>query len=363
MGRKHETFRIIEGVYKIMKKLIIALIFSFILYSISCAAETEAITAVKQGSITLTYSDHEPLGNMRTRFLNDIFFPAVERETKGRVKINPVWNSKISISYDNLNTVKDGSRAQITVVVPEYSMKELPLHQLFKSFPTGPSGQKQVDFFRRIYNEVPELSRELETQNIHPIIIATGYPAAFFSLKPLQSLHDIKGQKWRSASFWHKDFLANAGATPVTIPWGQGVYDALDNGTLDGLIVNIDSGYDLNAHKASPNILTSKKLWLGHEYIIAMNKDVWDKLPDDDKKAIELAAESSYKVLGEIMDERFTWQLETLKADGADIRLMGDDEVSFWENVTNYKSIQEKYIAEHNNAESVLAGIRRVMNE
>ncbi|MBR1419268.1 MAG: hypothetical protein IJ576_09925, partial [Synergistaceae bacterium] len=81
------------------------------------------------------------------------------------------------------------------------------------------------------------------------------------------------------------------------------------------------------------------------------------------KKAIELAAESSYKVLGEIMDERFTWQLETLKADGADIRLLSDEEVSFWENVTNYKSIQEKYIAEHDNAESVLAGIRRVMNE
>ena len=318
---------------------------------------------VKQGNLTLTYSDHEPLGNMRTKFLNDVFFPAVERETKGHVKINLVWNGEISISYENLNTVKDGSRAQITAVVPEYSMKELPLHQLFKSFPTGPSGQKQVEFFRRVYDEVPELSRELEAQNIHPIIIATGYPAAFFSLKPLETLRDIKGQRWRSASFWHKDFLANAGATPVTIPWGQGVYDALDNGTLDGLIVNIDSGYDLNAHKTAPNILASKKLWLGHEYIIAMNKDVWEKLPDEDKKAIERAAESSYKVLGRIMDESFSRMLETLRADGASVRLLSDEEVSYWENETGYKTIQEKYIAGHNNVGSVLDGIRRVMNE
>lgn len=318
---------------------------------------------VKQGNLTLTYSDHEPLGNMRTKFLNDVFFPAVERETKGHVKINLVWNGEISISYENLNTVKDGSRAQITAVVPEYSMKELPLHQLFKSFPTGPSGQKQVEFFRRVYDEVPELSRELEAQNIHPIIIATGYPAAFFSLKPLETLRDIKGQRWRSASFWHKDFLANAGATPVTIPWGQGVYDALDNGTLDGLIVNIDSGYDLNAHKTAPNILASKKLWLGHEYIIAMNKDVWEKLPDEDKKAIERAAESSYKVLGGIMDESFSRMLETLRADGASVRLLSDEEVSYWENETGYKTIQEKYIAGHNNVDSVLDGIRRVMNE
>ena len=27
---------------------------------------------------TLTYSDHEPLGGMRTRFINDVLFPALE---------------------------------------------------------------------------------------------------------------------------------------------------------------------------------------------------------------------------------------------------------------------------------------------
>lgn len=26
---------------------------------------------------TLTYSDHEPLGDMRTRFINDVFFPEI----------------------------------------------------------------------------------------------------------------------------------------------------------------------------------------------------------------------------------------------------------------------------------------------
>ena len=176
-------------------------------------------------------------------------------------------------------------------------------------------------------------------------------------------MRDIKGQNWRSASFWHKDILANAGATPVTIPWGQKVFDALNDGSIDGLIVNIDSGYDLKAHKAAPNILVSKRLWLGHEYIIAMNKSVWDSLSDDNRKAIERAAESSYKVLGGIMDECFTWQLETLRADGASVRLLSDEEVSYWENVTDYKAIQEKYIAEHDNAGGVLDGIRRAMNE
>ena len=293
-------------------------------------------------AVKLTYSDHEPLGNMRTRFLNDVFFTAVERESHGRVKITPHWNAKISTGYDALKTLRAGI-ADMAVVVPEYCMKDLMLHQLFKSFPVGPSGQEQVEFFRRVYDEVPALAKELEACGIHAAFIATGYPAGFFSAKTLADIKDIKGQRWRSASFWHKDFLANAGAEPVTMPWGPGVSEALNDGRLDGLIVNIDSGYDISAHKPAPHILTSPKLWLGHEYIIAVNKTVWESLSDEDKEAFARAAESSYSQLGVVMSESFNKQIETLKADGADVRLMTDDEVSYWESATNYHTVQEKW--------------------
>ena len=311
-------------------------------------------------TVKLTYSDHEPLGNMRTTFLNDVFFPAVERESRGRVKIIPHWNAKICTGYDAVKAVQARS-ADLAVVVPEYDMKALPLHQLFKSFPTGPTGAEQVNFFRRVYDDVPELTRELEADNLHAVIIATGYPAAFFGAKPLKTLHDIKGQRWRSASFWHKDFLSNAGAEPVTMRWGPGVSDALNDGTLDGLIVNIDSGYDIKTHKPAPNILVSPRLWLGHEYIIAVNKSLWDSLEDADKEAIARAAESSYAVLGGIMDESLVRQIEVLRADGADVRMMMDEEVSFWEQSTDYRNVQERWISGQNidGADEALKAIRR----
>ena len=314
----------------------------------------------------LTYSDHEPLGNMRTKFLNDVFFKAIEEESQGRVKINPYWNGEISISYEALKTVKDGSKAQITVIVPEYCNKELPLHQLFKSFPVGPTGQAQVNFFRKIYNEIPELLQEIEAQGLHIIFVATGYPVAFFSSKPMPDLKAIKNQKWRSASFWHKDFLTKAGATPVTMPWGQGVFDALNDGTLNGLMVNVDSGYDIKAHKAAPNILTSPKLWLGHEYIIAMNKSAWEKLSDLNKKAIQRAAEFSYSKLGEVMNAAYPNQLEILRADGANVRILSDEEVKFWEQITDYENIQDKWVKEQaanglKSADVVLEAVRCYM--
>ena len=305
-------------------------------------------------TINLTYSDHEPLGNMRTTFLNEVFFPAVEKESRGRVKITPHWNAKICTGYDAVKALNAGS-ADLAVVVPEYDMKALHLHQLFKSFPTGPAGQEQADFFRKVYAEVPALTRELEANNLHAAFVATGYPASFFSAKPLAQLQDIKGQKWRSASFWHKDFLSNAGAAPVTMRWGPGVSDALNDGTLDGLIVNIDSGYDINAHTPAPNILVSPRF--------AMNKSLWDGLADADKDAIARAAESSYSRLGGVMDASLVRQIEVLREDGANVRIMTDEEVDFWENATDYRSVQDKWTAEDAQAAEVLETLRKLINK
>ena len=221
----------------------------------------------------LKFSDHQPVDEMRTRFLKDVFFPAIEKESKGRLKIEAHWNGELAISYDALSAVSDGRIADMATVVPEYTANKLPLHQVFKSFPVGPSGKKQVSFFRRVYAEVPEFSAELQKNNIVEVFLGTGYGVGFFSRKPFNTLNDLKGTKWRIASFWHRDFITNYGAIPVTIPWGNEVYKALENKTLDGIMVNLDSGYDLKVYEQAPHLLASKQLWLGHLYLVANEQE------------------------------------------------------------------------------------------
>ena len=309
-------------------------------------AENLTVRSFTPPVITLSYSDHEPLGNMRTKFLNDVLFPAIEKEANGRIKIIPHWNGELSISYKALPTVQEAKDAQIAVVVPEYFMDALPLHQVFKSFPVGPTGEEQVNFFRSIYEKIPALKDEIEKQNLHVIFVATGFPAAFFSHEPLNDLSSIKNQKWRSASFWYKDFLSNAGAIPVTMPWGNKVFEALADGSLGGLIVNIDSGYDIKAHTEAKYIAVSQKLWLGHAYLIAMNKDVWNSLSEKEQKAFERAANFAYAQLGDVMTAALPEQIERLQADGAEVRILSDKEVLEWETITKYKDIQDKWLQE-----------------
>ena len=107
-----------------------------------------------QAETVLRYSDHEPYGNMRTRFINDVFFKNIESESQVRIKIEPHWGGSIAKAHDELQAIAD-HKTDLIVAVPEYSLQQLPLHQLFKGFMTGPSGDAQVQTLRRIYADIP----------------------------------------------------------------------------------------------------------------------------------------------------------------------------------------------------------------
>lgn len=332
--------------------------------SVAALLSSQAAFAAK----TIIYTDHEALGGMRTRFLNDVFFPAVEKESHGRLKIEPHWDGKLSTSYRALQTVSKGATADMAVVVPEYSAGELPLHQIFKSFPVGPAADKQVAFFRRVYKEVPAFQAELLRANIMPVFIATGYPVAFFSTHEIKKLDDLKETKWRTASFWHQDFLRNAGATPVTMPWGDGIYKALANGRLDGVMVNVDSGYELEVHEAAPYVLISPELWLGHVYLVAMNKQTWDGLSKEDRQALRRAAASSYITLGDIMKQKMLMQISDMKKQGAQVRLVRHAEILKWEKATRYQDVQADWVKEQESkgiteAGPVMQRVTEIMKE
>lgn len=326
------------------------------------------LPAVSGGARTLRYTDHEPLGGMRTRFLKDVFFAAVERESQGRLTIADHWDSALATGYDALRVVREGGGADIGVVVPEYAARDLPLHQIFKSFPVGPAGDRQIAFFRRAYAEIPDFPAELEKNNLVNLFFATGYPVAFFSAKPLNALTDIKGEQWRSASFWHQDFLRNAGARPVSMPWGQGVFDALQARTLDGLMVNIDSGYMLNVHRTAPHVLASRDLWLGHIYLVAMNRDVWNGLAQEDRDAIRRAAESAYSALGSVMETSFEAMVKAMRREGATIRLLDKSEADSFAAAARYRDVQAAWArAEEDkgvaNVGATMEKVRAIMND
>lgn len=315
----------------------------------------------------LVFSDHEPLGGMRTRFLKEVLFPAIEAESSGRRRIEDHWNGELAGPYDAMESVGTGERIDMATVVPEYAAEAMPLHQIFKGFPMGPTGSAQIEFFRRVYREIPAFAEEMAANNLVTTYLGTGYPVAFFGTAPIESLDDVAGGSWRTASFWHRALLANVGATPVTMPWGPEVPEALRAGTIDGLMVNVDSGYMLNVHDPAPHVLVSRDLWLGHVYPLAMNKDTWDGLAREDRDAIGRAADSAYAALGSVMAASFDRQIEDLRDAGATVRVLERPEVARWVAAGKFEAIQDAWAAEQRaenvEAAPVLAAVRAIMSD
>ncbi|QQR99322.1 MAG: TRAP transporter substrate-binding protein DctP [Sphingobacteriales bacterium] len=292
----------------------------------------------------------------------------MEKESKGRIKTDAYWNGELSISYDALKKIGEGDTIDITTIVPEYAAKELPRLQIFKSFLVGPSGKKQVSFFRKMFETVPEFTTELQQNNVVPIFLSTGYGVGFFSKNQIDSLSDLKNKTWRTASFWHRDYLKKFGSIPVSIPWGPEVYKAFEENRLDGLMVNIDGAYQLKVYEQAPYLLTSKKLWLGHLYIVSINKNIWERLEQIDKDAILRAAAKSYKKLGKIMDESYKEQLVKLAEKGVKYRVLSKKEVKDFENNIQYNLIQQDWIKEQelksvNDLNSILEKMKNMLRK
>ncbi|MEC9639343.1 TRAP transporter substrate-binding protein DctP [Escherichia marmotae] len=316
----------------------------------------------------LRYTDHEPYGGMRTQLIKEVLFAEIGKESQGRLKIEPHWNGEIAISYDALATISDGSKADMGIVVPEYTAKQLPLHQIFKSFAIGPEhGASQVEFFRRGYAEIPELNAEIERNNVVNLQFFLGYPVGFFSTKPIMKLTALQGTSWRTASFWHRAYLVNTGAKTVTLPWNEQITTALRDGKLDGLMVNLDSGYDIHAERAAPNVLLSPSLWLGHVYLLTMNKHTWESLSTQDREAIQRAAITTQKALGQALDNNLINMVKTLEQEGTHVRYLTKAELEAWRKAIGYQQEQAQWVAKQkaegiDNAREVMQKVANLLD-
>jgi TRAP-type mannitol/chloroaromatic compound transport system substrate-binding protein len=109
------------------------------------------------------------------------------------------------------------------------------------------------------------------------------------SRKPVKTLADLKGLKLRTAGAW-LEMSKDLGAAPVTTAGGD-VFPMLERGAIDAvewgtLWENVSSGfYKVARYLSYPGV---------HQpcapFELVVNKGVWDKMPEADRKLVEVVA-------------------------------------------------------------------------
>ncbi|MGF9713498.1 TRAP transporter substrate-binding protein [Paenibacillus naphthalenovorans] len=213
------------------------------------------------------------------------FARRVYQKTDQRVKVEVFPNAVLYNDTDEVDALMNGNIQMITPAFSKIS-QYVPAWQAFDlpyAFLTDQAVQEAFD------GEIGEiLFKKLKSKNMIGLSYwSNGFKQMTSARGPLIHPADFKGQQFRiMPSDVLKAQFRLFGAKAVAIPFDE-VYRGLESGFVDGgenAISNIDSK---KFYQVQKYMTISNHGYLG--YAVLMNKDYWDKLPDDLKGLISEA--------------------------------------------------------------------------
>lgn len=316
---------------------------------------------------TVRYSDHDPLGGMRTQFVNDVWLPAVEEQSGGEFDVKPFFGGVLLGSKEALGGIGQGV-ADLGFFYPGHYPERLVAHTIFPLFPRGPKAfEDQSWFYHQVYERVPAFREELTEAGFVPLMITAGLPGAFAGKYEIGGVDDLDGNKWRAGDRWQLRYLENAGATPVSVPWGD-VYMALQTGTIDGVFTNYDGIHMMKFDEAAPNLLVSKELWFAVPFLHGASKKWFDSLSAEQQEALRAASKKAEEAFGEVYDTTFEQIRSNQQEAGFTVTEMSPEDVKAWENSERLDELQQAWVEDAKaagleNAAEIMEQVRQIHAE
>lgn len=111
--------------------------------------------------------------------------------------------------------------------------------------------------------------------------IEIGFRHLFNGKRPIEKLEDCKGLKIRATSSKaHIATLKALGINPTPIAWGE-VYTALQQGTVDGIDIDLNLAWFNNFHEVNKNLTLVSSLYSPH--LVMISKRFYDSLSPMDQ--------------------------------------------------------------------------------
>ena len=232
-----------------------------------------------------------PKGTILQKAADD-FAETVTRMSGGRLEIKSYAAGVLMGALEVTEGVRMGT-IDVAHCSPAYQMGKLPAAPLFGYIPFG---MEAVPYLTWIYQgDGLALYQELyESYKLGFAAPCGMLPAEnlAWSNKPIRTMDDFKGLKFRTSGYWG-EILSEAGASVMMLPAGE-IYEALQRNVLDAGEFSIPSmDKDLSFHETAKYLLVPGIHQPSTILDITINKRSWEKLPDDLKAIVEVAAQAA----------------------------------------------------------------------
>jgi TRAP-type C4-dicarboxylate transport system substrate-binding protein len=241
-------------------------------------------------SLELKVADSFPAGHYLVRLLLKPWMDDVTKRTNGAVTFTYYPNQQIGKAADMLRLTQS-SVIDIGYIAPSYASDKMPLSevaQLPEEFQTSCQGTLA---YWKSAREGVLAKQEYAPNKIRLLMEVVLPPYQVFTVKQkIESMKDIGGLKLRTTGGAQDLTVRALEAVPVRMS-APDAYESLSRGTMDGLLFPMESvisyGLDKLVKHATDGVSFGS-------FIVAfsINQSVWDRLPDDVKKAMDAASEA-----------------------------------------------------------------------
>lgn len=218
------------------------------------------------------------------RLVLDVWADKVEKDSGGRIKIERYATMSLGGTPPELmDQVIDGV-ADIGWTLPGYTPGRFPRTEVFELPFLMTDAAAASSAYWQIFEKY---MKDTEFKDVHILGTWVHGPGLIHTNKPVKKPSDLQGMKIRGGSRVVNQLLERVGATPVGMPV-PAVAEALSKGVLDGTTIP----WEVTPALKVPELVKNHTEFEGPAFytltfVLAMNKDKYESLPDDLKEVID----------------------------------------------------------------------------
>jgi len=265
------------------KKVFVLLISVIAIAALLMVGATSALAA---DTIVWKSSGHGPATDP-SQIYHDKLCEAITKASGGRLTIKAFVGGSVVPATKEIDAVDQGV-LQMCYTCPMYNLDKWKAAGLISSRPGGLPGEALRTWFN--YGGGAELmNKMMEGYNV------ITFPGALSPLPGEVFLHskvavktpeDLKGLKMRCSGDGG-EILANMGAAVVFLPGGE-LYEAMQRGTIDAFEYStLASNWVMHFNEIADYVILSSCRAPSDPQCFYVNKQAWEKLPDDLKQLVQ----------------------------------------------------------------------------
>jgi len=272
--------------YTLRKKLFVWLVTVIAIIGLVIAGATFALAAGEEKAIIWKSSGHGPATDP-SQIYHDLCCNAITKASGGRLIVKPFVGGSVVPATKELDAVNDGV-LEMCYTCPMYNLDKWPAAGLISSRPGGLPGEALRTWFN--YGGGAELmNKMMEGYNVitFPGALSPLPEEVFLHSKVnIRTVDNIKGLKIR-ASGDGGEILNKMGASVVFLPGGE-LYEAMQRGTIDAFEYStLASNWDMHFNEIAKYVVLSPVRAPSDPQCFFVNKQAWEKLPDDLKQLVQ----------------------------------------------------------------------------